>query len=103
MPAPELVAVITFAGLARRHAKILEVVSGTYGMEFMIAGRRPCAAFHAAPCFVVAGKVFWRAVGIGEVTDSHHRTRNFLQELCGGLSTSEVAAIRNVAGSDQNR
>src|SRR4029077_9913074 len=102
MPASELVAVITFAGLARRHAKILEVVGGTCGMKFMIAGRRPRAAFHAAPCFVVAGEVFWRAIGIGEVTDSNHRARNFLPELCGGPSTREDAAIRNVAGADQN-
>jgi len=102
MPGTEFVAVISFARLSGGRAKILEVVFRTGGMKFMIAGRGPGAVFHAPPGLFIASKVLTTSVGISEVTDSHHRTRNFLQELCGGLSTREVAAIRNVAGTDQN-
>ena len=53
MPAAKLVAVIPFARIARCSAEVLEIVSGTGGMKFVIARSGPGAAFHASPGLVV--------------------------------------------------
>src|SRR5215470_20184219 len=71
-------------------------------MKFVIAGRGTSACFHAAPGFVIAIEILFRAVGISEIADGKNRAGDFLQKLCGGFCTGKVGAIGDVASTDEN-
>ncbi len=103
VPSTEFIAVIAFAWIASGLAKILEVVGGTGGMEFVVTGRRTCAIFQAAPGFVVALEIRGGAVRVSEIADGHRSALNFLKKLCRSFRSGEVPAICNVARSNQHR
>src|SRR5215467_5574773 len=67
VPGAEIVAVIAVVWIAGGGAEVLEVVRCAFLMKFVIAWGGACAAFHAAPGFVVANEIVFAAVGIGEV------------------------------------
>src|ERR1041384_6561047 len=101
MPAAEFIAVITFVRIARIPSKILEVISRSRRMEFMVANRGPRAAFHAPPRLVITHKVFWLPVWIRQVPYGHYRPRNSLEEFRRRFRSRKIRAIRYVARSHQ--
>src|SRR5690349_2035605 len=102
VPGSQLIAVITGSGVASGSAKIVEIGSGGRGVELMIARGRARAGLHASPGLVVAGEIFFAAVGIGQVTDGDDGAGNLLEEFGGGFRSGKVAAIGDVAGADEN-
>ena len=69
----------------------------------MVAGRRACAGFCAAPGPVVASEIVFRAVWIRQVTDSHDGAGDLIEELCSGFGARKLSAVGDVACTDQDR
>src|SRR5215470_15377870 len=57
MPGAEIVAVIAVVWITGSCAKVLEIISRSFGVKFMIAGSRARAVFHATPSLVVTLEV----------------------------------------------
>src|SRR3989442_9371129 len=85
VPRSQFVAVVSGLWVTGSGAKIIEVRGGAGGAKFMVAGRRSCAGFYAAPRFIVANKIFLAAFRIGEVADGHDGTGELIEEFCRGL------------------
>src|SRR5438270_75788 len=102
VPGGEVVTVVAGPGIAGGGAKIVEIGSGGRGVEFVIARGRASAGLHATPSLVIAGEIFFAAVGIGEVADGHHGAGNLLEEFGGGFGSGKVAAVGDVAGADES-
>src|SRR5258708_9475921 len=102
VPRSEVVAVVAGLWVAGSGAKIIEVRRGAGGTKFMVAGRRTRAGFRAAPRFVVAGEIFLAAAGVGKIADGHDSAGDFVEELCRGLRTGKILAIRDIACADED-
>src|ERR1700676_2287792 len=81
MPGAKFVAVIAILGVARGGAG---------------------AGFHAAPSLIVALKIFFGAIWIGEVAGNHYGARNLLEELCGSFRAREIGAVRDVPSANED-
>src|SRR5437899_6354241 len=102
VPRSQFVAVIPGLWITGSSAKIIEVRGGASSMKFVIAGRRPCAKFCAAPSLVITDEILFRAIWIGEVADSHDGASESVEELGGGFRAGKVLAIGYVPSSDKN-
>src|SRR5258708_25085363 len=71
VPGSEFVAVIAGLWVTGSGTKIVEIRCPASGMKLVIAYCGAGARFYATPSLVVADKILFRAIGIGEVADSH--------------------------------
>src|SRR5262245_52769832 len=97
MPRTKIVAVVTILRIACSFSEIIEIVRGILGVKFVIADRWSSAVLHAAPCLVVAVKIFPGSVWIGEITDGDHSSRNLIKQLGRPLRARDVGTIRDIA------
>ena len=102
VPGSEFVAVVTGLLVARSCSEIVEIGCRTSGMKLMIARGRPRAGFYATPGLVVADEILFRAIGIGQVADSHDGAGELDKQFCRGFGASKIFAISDVTRANQD-
>jgi len=87
MPRTEIVAVIGCPGISRSHSKIPDVPRrAPVALIFVVSWRRASAFLEASPGGTVTiGKLLVGPIGIGKIANGENRTRNFVDQLGGGL------------------
>ena len=103
VPRSEVIAVITFSGIAGRRAEIIEVGSGTSGMELVVAdgGARP--PLLPAPGGIVAlRKLLCGAALVCVVACGKNSSRNAVQKLGRRFRARKIGAVGDIACADED-
>src|SRR5215216_2952918 len=105
MPGAELVAVIAAAVWTCAVAKIIVVPLRIGGKVIMVAWCGTCPRLVTTPAPIVAVLKFLRRPRrIRVIAYGEHRTRNFIEQCCGGDGARAAGdgAVGDIAGADQN-
>src|ERR1700683_1410542 len=103
VPHSYLVAVVTFGWIASRRAEIIEVRSGTAGMELVVAdgGARP--PLLPAPGGIVAFReLLGGAAFVSIVTGGEHRAGYAIEKLRRCFRTRKIRAVGDIACADED-
>ena len=103
VPIAEVVAVITFGGIARGRAEVAEIPGGRAIAVFMVAGHRPGPRFVPSPRRVVVVRVFGGGTHlVGVVAQREHGARDAVQQIR-GERVSVLRAVGDITGTHQDR
>lgn len=100
MPVAQVEAVPAVSRFTCGATEIIEISRCSGGVVLMISGSRTSACFVPSPGFVIALEVELAAIGIGQVSEGQHGSRQLVQEFRGCFRAGEIGAVNNISGSD---
>src|SRR6266849_587884 len=102
VPGSQFVAIVAGLWVTGSGAKIIEIRCPASGMKLVIAYCGAGARFYATPGLVVADKILFRAIGIGEVASGEDCARELDEQLRSGFGAGKVLAIGDVTSPHEN-
>src|SRR5713226_9554290 len=102
VPGSQFVAIVAGLWVTGSGAKIIEIRCPASGMKLVIAYCGAGARFYATPGLVVADKILFRAIGIGEVASGEDCARDLDEQLRSGFGAGKVLAIGDVTSPHEN-
>src|SRR5260370_509838 len=102
VPGSQFVAVVAGLWVTGSGTKIVEIRCPASGMKLVIAYCGAGARFYATPGLVVADKILFRAIRIGEVASGEDCARDLDEQLRSGFGAGKVLAIGDVTSPHEN-